>query len=111
MTDKIIVLVTVPDRKTAEAIAYALLEAKLVACAQILPGLKSIYHWKGKIETAKELLMILKSRSDVFKTLKNKIISLHPYQVPQIISVPIERGLLSYLQCIDGVIGTRGEQI
>lgn len=107
MTDKIVVLVTVPDRKTGEAIARHLLEARLIACAQLVPGLTSIYHWEGKIETAEEHLVIMKTRSDAFEKVKDQIVSHHPYQVPQIVSLPVERGLLPYLQWIDNVMGVR----
>lgn len=107
MTDKYIVLVTVPDQKTAEMIAHRLLEDKLIACAQFLPGLTSIYEWKGKVETASEWLMILKTRADAFDMLCNRIKSLHPYEVPQIVSIPIERGHLPYLQWIDSIMGKR----
>lgn len=105
MTDKIVVLVTVPDQKTAETIANKLLKARLIACAQILPGLQSIYEWEGKVERSQEWLVILKSRSDAFETLAAKIRALHPYKVPQIVALPIERGHLPYLQWMDEVMG------
>ncbi|NLI77244.1 MAG: divalent-cation tolerance protein CutA [Candidatus Riflebacteria bacterium] len=105
MTDKIVVLVTVPDQKTAETIANKLLKARLIACAQILPGLQSIYEWEGKVERSQEWLVILKSRSDAFETLSAKIQALHPYKVPQIVALPIERGHLPYLQWMDEVMG------
>ncbi len=107
MTDKTVVLVTVPDQKTAELLAHRLLEARLIACAQFLPGLTSIYEWKGKVETAQEWLVIMKTRSDVFEKLCERIQSLHPYEVPQIVALPIERGHLPYLQWIDTVMGGR----
>ena len=101
MTDKRIVFVTVPDQATGEAIAGHLLDARVAACVTILPGAISFYHWEGKRERTQECLLVIKTRTNSFPALRQKIVQHHPYKVPQIVSVPIEAGLESYLHWID----------
>ncbi len=101
MTDKRIVLVTVPDAATGERIANVLLDDRLIACAQLVPGLLSLYHWDGKRCREPEVLLIMKTRADLYERLQERITALHPYQVPQIVCTAIEAGLTRYLQWID----------
>lgn len=109
--DKKIILVTVPNHDTADRIATALLNDRLVACVSILPGVESRYIWEGKTETNTELLLMMKTRFDLFEAVRDRVISLHPYQVPEIVCLPIERGSLPYLRWIDDVVGPpRGER-
>jgi periplasmic divalent cation tolerance protein len=107
MTDKRIVLVTVPDLAVAEKIAETVVEEQLAACANIIPGLVSIYIWKGKRERSSELLMILKTREIKFADLRDRILSLHPYEVPAIVSFPIEDGSAAFLNWIDESVSLR----
>jgi periplasmic divalent cation tolerance protein len=89
---------TCPDEKTAEAISRTLLEEKLVACTNILPGTQSHYWWQGKIESSSECVLILKSRKDLKLSLENRYKSLHPYKVPCFLEISVESGSLDYLQ-------------
>jgi periplasmic divalent cation tolerance protein len=98
VTDKIVVLVTCGSPKEARRIAYSLVEQKLAACVNIFEApVRSIYRWKGRVESAKELLLIIKSSRKKFAALQNAISKLHSYDVPEIIALPIERGSREYL--------------
>jgi len=92
-----IVLNTCPDESVAQNIASALVEKRLAACVNIVPGVVSIYRWQGKINQDQELLLIIKSTSDAFPAISDCIQSLHPYELPEIIAVPIDTGLPQYL--------------
>ena len=95
------VFCTVPDADTAERIANAVVESKSAACASIVPGLTSVYRWKGEICRSAELLLIMKTTADRYKTLERQIRSLHPYEVPEIVAVEIAEGSADYLSWID----------
>lgn len=110
MTDKIIVLVTCGSRKEARRIARALVEAKLAACVNLVQApVESIYRWKGKVETAREYLLVIKSLRKHFAALEKEVRRLHSYDVPEIIAVPIERGSKAYLAWIDESVARRGK--
>jgi periplasmic divalent cation tolerance protein len=97
----IIILITVPSKEVGEEIAQKLLEDKLAACVNILPAIDSHYIWKGEICNDEELLLIVKSRFELFKTeIIPAVKSLHPYEVPEIIALPIIAGNLEYLDWI-----------
>jgi len=97
----ILVLCTVPDEASAKKIAGDLITKRLAACVNMLPGLTSVYPWKGQIETSDELLLFIKSRRDRYPELEIAITENHPYELPEIISVPIAQGLAAYLNWID----------
>jgi len=92
-----IVLTTCPDTACAERIARALVEEGLAACVNILPPMRSIYRWKGKIEDATEQLLVIKSAVARFPAIRDRLRTLHPYELPEIIAVPIADGLPEYL--------------
>ena len=92
-----IVLTTCPDAVSAERIARALVEEGLAACVNILPPMRSIYRWKGKIGDATEQLLVIKSAVAHFPAIRDRVHALHPYELPEIISVPIVDGLPEYL--------------
>ena len=101
MPEKILLaLSTFPDRETAQRITNQLVTEKLAACANILPQIESIYHWKGKLETGNETLVFFKLSEDRQSDFQNKLRSLHPYEVPEIIFVPISSGLPEYLRWV-----------
>ncbi|MCL2335234.1 MAG: divalent-cation tolerance protein CutA [Endomicrobia bacterium] len=104
-TKKIMVFVTVPDRKTANKIVRALLAKKLAACASISKSIDSFYWWKNKIENSKELLLTIKTAKGNFAGLEKCVKSLHPYEVPEIIAVDISCGSKEYLEWIDEYAG------
>ena len=97
MTDYIQVLTTVEHKTDAEKIAKSLVEKRLAACVQILGPLTSYYHWQGKLDSANEYLCLIKSRNDLFAGLEAEIISMHPYEVPEILAMPITKGGKEYL--------------
>jgi periplasmic divalent cation tolerance protein len=93
----LLVYCTCPDEKTAETIAQALVEEGLAACINIVPAVKSVYRWKGKVESAAESLLLIKLTSGVYETTERRIVELHPYELPEVIGVPIVAGLQAYL--------------
>ena len=93
----IVVLVTTASKQEAENIAQSLLEAKLIACANIVGPVASHFHWAGKIEHAEEFLVLMKSQSDLFEQIAEKVKRLHSYEVPEIIALPIVSGSEGYL--------------
>jgi periplasmic divalent cation tolerance protein len=100
-TDYQIVFNTCPDAATARTIATALVERGLAACVNIVPGVESVYQWKGQIENSSELLLIIKTRSECYAALEQAIQALHPYELPEIIALPLAAGLPAYLEWID----------
>ena len=96
----IVTLCTVPDRESGERIAQALVEEKLAACVNLLPGVSSTYRWQGKVEKAEECLLIIKTGVSRFDVLKQRIKALHPYELPEIIALPIIHGSREYLNWI-----------
>lgn len=96
-----LILCTCPDQNTAETIAGLLITGKLAACVNILPGITSIYEWQGVVERAQEHLLLIKSQHQQFAAIEAAIKTAHPYQLPEIIAVAIERGSAEYLQWID----------
>jgi periplasmic divalent cation tolerance protein len=98
MAEKILLaLSTFPDAETARKISNQLVAEKLAACANILPSVESIYHWKEKIESGNETLVFFKLSEDGQSAFQEKLRSLHPYEVPEIIFVPVSNGLPEYL--------------
>ena len=97
----IIALNTCPNTETAQKIAHSLLEHGLAACINIIPTVQSVYRWQGKIEQENEALLMIKTRKDKFTQLESLIRRLHPYELPEIVAVPIEAGTKEYLNWID----------
>jgi len=97
----ILCLVTIDDPEKAALIASHLVEKKLAACVNIIPAVRSIYYWRGQVCDETELLMIAKTRSDLFEEFQAAVRSLHPYEVPEIIALDIDQGLPDYLRWID----------
>jgi periplasmic divalent cation tolerance protein len=98
--DFLLVLCTCPTREVASAIATALLEERLAACVNQLPGIKSLYRWEGRIEDDEELLLLIKTTAQRFPALEEMIRDLHPYDVPEIIGLPLTVGSKDYLAWI-----------
>lgn len=99
--ESIIVLSTFPDADTARRAARVLVEERLAACVNLLPQVESVYRWKGAIETASETVALIKTNSWKYQPLESRIRELHPYEVPEIISLRIDSGLTEYLRWID----------
>jgi periplasmic divalent cation tolerance protein len=101
MTDKILVLSTCASTDEAARIARDLVEKRLAACVNLLPGLRSIYHWQGAVEDSGEVLLLIKSRRDLLPDVTRAIASLHSYTVPEVIAVPVVDGASPYLNWMD----------
>ncbi|MHA1733316.1 MAG: divalent-cation tolerance protein CutA [Promethearchaeota archaeon] len=95
-----IFFVTVPDEKVGREIAHTLVGERLVACASIVPGLTSVYRWKGKVEEDSELLLILKTTTEKAGKVVERVPQLHPYDTPECVGFNIEVGLPKYLQWV-----------
>lgn len=104
---KYIQVVTTVEKKTdAESIAKNLLEKRLAACVQILGPLSSYFHWQGKLDSATEYLCLIKSREDLYGELEAQIVNLHPYEVPEILAMPVIKGSGNYLNWLAGELKT-----
>jgi periplasmic divalent cation tolerance protein len=96
--DFLLVLTNLPDRDAAEKLARRLVESRLAACVNILNGCTSIYRWKGAVERAEEVPVLIKTRAARYEELEAAIRASHPYEVPEVIAIPIARGLDDYLE-------------
>ena len=104
-----LVLVTAPDGPAGPALARALVEEGLAACVNLVPGLRSIYRDQGALQEAAEVLLMIKTRTELYSRLEARVHALHPYRVPEVISVPVSDGAASYLKWLDeAVAGTAG---
>jgi periplasmic divalent cation tolerance protein len=100
MTDALVVLVTTPSPDRAAEIARAVVEERLAACGNVVPGLRSIYRWEGKVQDEPEALLVLKTTRARFEALRDRVLALHPYEVPEVIALPVEAGSARYLAWI-----------
>lgn len=100
MTETRIILSTIDGQAKAEEIAGTLVSARLAACVNILPGILSVYRWKGQIEKEPETLLIIKTRGDRVGEVMRRIAEIHPYEVPEVISLEIGEGYQPYLDWI-----------
>jgi len=100
VTDIILVYCTCPDAESANAISRQLIAQGVAACVNMLPAVHSSYLWKGVIETSEEILLLIKSSKERYSDLEKIILSLHPYELPEIIAVSVERGLPNYLHWV-----------
>jgi periplasmic divalent cation tolerance protein len=96
-----IVLVTAPDLKTARRLARAALEERAAACANLIPALESHYWWRGKMESGREVLVLFKTRTALARKLEKFILSLHPYDTPEFVVVPLTGGTKRYLEWLE----------
>jgi periplasmic divalent cation tolerance protein len=99
-TDALLVLSTCPDADTAQRLARTLVEARLAACVSLVGPVTSIYRWRDAVETAGETLLLIKTAAGRYTDLAQALRSMHPYEVPEILAVPVERGLDDYLDWV-----------
>jgi len=107
VSDALVALSTVASLEDAERIARALVERRLAACVNVVPGLTSIYAWKGAVETERELLLVIKTRRQRFEELRAALVELHPYEVPELIALPVEAGHAPYLDWLQASTDAR----
>src|SRR5262245_63384266 len=101
MADALMVVVTC-ERGQAEMIATRLVEERLAACVNVLPAVRSCYVWGGKLTWSDEVLLVIKTTRSGFERLKQRVVELHSYDVPEIVAVPVEFGLEKYLEWVRG---------
>lgn len=106
MTDKIIVLVTAGDVREARKIAKSLVELRLAACVNIVPGMRSLYRWNGKIVDDREVLLLIKTTRKRFGRVSSAVLANHSYSTPEVVALPIVDGSPHYLAWLDTEIGT-----
>ncbi len=104
-TTPLIVLCTCPDITAADAIATALLEARLAACVNRIEGIESLYRWEGSIRKDQEVLLLIKTTAVAFGEVESAISDLHPYELPEIIGVPVTQGSAPYLDWLTKSVG------
>ena len=95
-----VVLVTVPDQKTGLELARTLVREKLAACVNLVPGVRSIYRWQDRIEDDPELLLIIKTGAGSLERLSRRVLEIHPYDEPEVISLPVDGGSPGYLDWV-----------
>jgi periplasmic divalent cation tolerance protein len=100
MTETVVVLVTAPSAEKAVEIARTLVEEKLAACGSVVPGVRSIYRWEGKVHDDAEALLVLKAPRKRLQELTDRVVQLHPYEVPEVVGIPIEGGNERYIDWI-----------
>jgi periplasmic divalent cation tolerance protein len=100
-TPYVLVITTCADRDSAVALAGALVESRLAACVNVVDGVTSIYSWKGSVERDPECLLLVKTRRELFDRLREEVRLRHPYELPEVIAVPVQDGLSGYLRWID----------
>ena len=106
MSDKVLLVLTqCPDQETAERIAGSLVERRLAACVNILGPCRSVYRWQGEIERAEEIPLLIKTTRAGYPELEAAILALHPYQVPEIVALPLDQGLPAYLAWVQAETG------
>jgi len=102
-SEQIVVLITVGSEDEATKIARAIVDKKLVACVNIFPGVRSIFHWEGQVREEQEWLLMAKTVSQLFEQVVDAVKGLHSYSVPEVIALPIQHGLPEYLRWIGDV--------
>lgn len=93
----IAVLITVPNTEEGERISRALVGEKLAACVNVIDNVRSIYRWQGKVEDEREVLLIAKTRRELFGALRDRVLELHSYDVPEVVALPVVEGSRGYL--------------
>src|SRR5260370_23548716 len=101
MSERILAVSTVGTPEDAERIATAVVERGLAACVNVVPGVVSVYRWKGAVHRDEERLLVIKTRGERFEALREALVSLHPYEVPELLALPIAGGHAPYLAWLD----------
>jgi periplasmic divalent cation tolerance protein len=105
MSEVLLVITNTPDRAAAERIAEALVTARTAACVNILPGCTSVYRWRGKLERADEVPLLIKTTRAAYVRMEAELRKLHPYEVPEIVALPVSAGLPAYLDWVQQETG------
>lgn len=108
-TDARVVLMTAPDARVAEALAETVVRERLAACASLLPGLISLFWWEGRVQRAEEVLVVMKTPAERVDALLARAAELHPYDVPELLALPVAAGLPAYLEWMRRECRVEGE--
>ena len=108
--EHVVVLSTVGTAEDAERIGRALVEGGLAACVNVVPAVTSIYRWKGKLEREEERLLVIKTRAERFEALREALVAIHPYDVPEVLALPVAGGHQPYLDWLDGNVNENSPQ-
>jgi periplasmic divalent cation tolerance protein len=100
VSEAVIVLTNLPDRESAMKLARELVERRLAACVNVLGDISSVYRWQGRVATETEVPLLIKTRRSLYERVEAAISALHPYELPEIVAVPIGRGLAAYLEWV-----------
>jgi periplasmic divalent cation tolerance protein len=100
-TPLLLILCTVPDRETALKLSRSLLEQGLAACVNLTSPITSVYHWQGELQESEEILLLIKTTKQHYKNVEAMLREQHPYELPEIIAVPVEQGLEDYLNWVE----------
>ncbi|MCD5328115.1 divalent-cation tolerance protein CutA [Chromobacterium piscinae] len=103
------VVCNAPDEETAERVATTLVAEQLAACVNILGPCRSVYRWQGAVERAEEIPLLIKTRVDAYPQLEARLAALHPYEVPEIVALPVAQGLPSYLTWVSNSVVSSAE--
>lgn len=106
MSDVTVTLCTCPDRDCADRIAHTLVDERLAACVNALPGVSSTYRWQGQVQQDSEHLLLIKSTPECAAALLDRIMELHPYDVPEILTLPVATGLPAYMDWLRTSVDT-----
>jgi periplasmic divalent cation tolerance protein len=101
VSDRVVALSTVGTAEDAERIARALVERRLAACVNVVPGVVSVYRWKGAVCRDEERLLVIKTRTGRLEALRRALVEIHPYEVPELVALPVEAGHAPYLDWLD----------
>lgn len=107
MSSSLFVFCNAPDRDCAELIADRLVERRLAACVNILAPCQSVYRWQGRVEHEQEVPLLIKTTREAYAGLEAEIHALHPYELPEILALPIDQGLPAYLAWLASEVGDR----
>jgi periplasmic divalent cation tolerance protein len=105
VTDGLLVITTLPNADAAAELAKNVVGERLAACANLIPALRSIYKWQGKVQDENEVLVLFKTRQQHYENLKSRILELHPYQLPEVLAIPVEQGYAAYLDWLAAETG------
>lgn len=101
-----VILVTVPDLEEGKRIARAVVEERLAACVNLVPGVLSVYRWQEGVEEAGEVLLVMKGTADGFEPLRARVVELHPYDTPEVLALPVPEGDERYLAWLRAGVGS-----
>lgn len=108
MTGARVVLVTAPSPEVGAALGRALVDERLAACVNVIPGLTSIYRWQGQRQEASECLLLIKTDESRYAALERRLLELHPYTVPEVLALPVERGAPAYVEWLRESVTVEG---